>query len=409
MRYFERRPGVAQTFSAFLVVGVFVAGFVLGNINAITQAQAEYRQPPETEEDFAAFWQTYQLIREVYVDPNGVPLETETLVNGAIDGMVNSLGDQFSGYMDPETFPVINLELEGEFEGIGVVIRTVEETGEIVVVSVLEGSPAQAGGIAQGDVFSSVDDVEVMGMNQVDLANVVRGPEGTPVKIIMRRGEELVEFNLVRARIIVPNVESEVLENNIGYIRLNQFSSQARTDLDTALEGLNPDELDGLILDLRGNPGGLLSSAVSIGSAFIEDGTLLVEDFGDGNEEILTTNGSYNGFDRPLVVLVDEGSASASELIAGALQDNERATIIGETTFGKGTVQTWQQLENGGGVRLTIARWLTPDRNWIHDQGIVPDIMVDWDPTGIPAPDEVDPQLEEAIEFLSEQIVEPAS
>jgi carboxyl-terminal processing protease len=229
MRYFERRPGVAQTFSAFLVVGVFAAGFVLGNINAITQAQAAYHQPPETEEEFAAFWQTYQLIRDVYVDPHGNPVETETLVNGAINGMVNALGDQFSGYMDPQEFPVINQELEGEFEGIGVVIRTDEETGEITVVSVLEGSPAQAGGIAQGDIFSAVDDIDVFGMTQLDLANVVRGPEGTPVKVTMRRGEELIDFDLVRAKITVPNVESEVLENGIGYIRLNQFSSQART------------------------------------------------------------------------------------------------------------------------------------------------------------------------------------
>jgi len=159
------------------------------------------------------------------------------------------------------------------------------------------------------------------------------------------------------------------------------------------------------VLDLRGNPGGLLTTAIDVASAFVKDGTILIEDFGEGNEQIFEANGSYIGVSVPLVVLVDDNSASASELVAGALQDNGRATIVGVTTFGKGTVQTWQSLVNGGGIRLTIARWLTPNGNWIHGQGITPDVIVEWPVEG--RDNTIDPQLNAAIELLEMRAVEP--
>jgi len=198
-------------------------------------------------------------------------------------------------------------------------------------------------------------------------------------------------------------VEYEVLEGDIGYISMADFNSRARSQLDTALEEINVNELNGLIFDVRGNPGGLLSSAIDITSAFIEDGVILYEAFGDGTEEIFEANGNYAGIEVPIVLLVDETSASASELLAGALKDTGTATLIGEVTFGKGTVQTVQGLSNDGALRLTIARWLTPERNWIHEQGVTPDIIVDWDPQSIEELEAGDPQLDAAIDFLLEQ------
>ncbi len=392
-----------------VVAIVFVAGFALGNQHA-AGAQSPLVAPPGVEEDFEPFWQVYNLIQDNYVDPEGDAIDQGKLIDGAIQGMIDSLGDQFSGYMDPESFPMINSELEGEIQGIGVVIRTVEVTNAVEVVSVMAGSPAEDAGIQAGDIFTTVDGEDVSAMTQVELAQNVRGPEGTTVDITMQRGEELIDFVVERARIVIPMIESEVLDDNIGYVRLNQFGPDARADIDAALETMTPDTLDGLIFDLRGNPGGLLSSAIDVGSAFVADGAILVEDFGNGREQIFDTNGSYLGLDIPVVVLVDESSASASELVAGALQDNDSATIIGETTFGKGTVQTWQPLVNGGGVRLTVARWLTPERNWIHHNGITPDYIVPWNPTSAEEANDPaqDRQLQAAIDYLTDGTIPPA-
>lgn len=382
---------------------VFVAGFALGNQHA-AGAQSPLVAPAGAEESFQSFWQVYNLIQDNYVDPEGDEIDQQKLVDGAIQGMIESLGDQFSGYMDPETFPMINQELEGEIQGIGVVIRTIEETNLVEVVSVMSGSPAETAGIQAGDIFARVDGEDVTTMSQVELAQNVRGPEGSTVNLTMLRGDDLIDFVVERARIIIPMIESDVLDGDIGYVRLNQFGPNARQDIDSAIEAMQPDELSGLIFDLRGNPGGLLSAAIDVGSAFVPDGDILVEDFGNGREQVFPSNGSALDLNIPVVVLVDESSASASELVAGALQDNGTATIIGETTFGKGTVQTWQPLVNGGGVRLTVARWLTPDRHWIHKNGITPDYIVEWNPTSAQEANdpEQDLQLQAALDFLED-------
>ena len=382
---------------SFLIVGVFVVGFLLGSQYNVSQAQSDTTAPREAEVAFEPFWQVYNLIQDEYLEP----VEPEPLVDGAIQGMMEALGDQFSGYMDPTVYPLMNADLSGSVEGIGALVETDEETQEIRIASVLEGSPAEAAGIKDGDVFIEVDGEEVTGLTQMELVMKVRGPAGTSVQLTLRRDEELVEFTVTRARIIVPNIEYELLDGDIGYIKMRDFSSDARTRLDEALESLDVNSLDGLVFDLRGNPGGLLTSAIDIASAFIKDGTILVEDFGTGEQRTFEANGSYIGVSVPMVVLVDEDSASASELVAGALQDRGRAEIVGETTFGKGTVQTWRELINGGGVRLTIARWLTPNGNWIHEQGIIPDIVIEWTPEDRDDPN--DPQLQAALDYLLQQ------
>ncbi len=382
--------------ASFMIVGVFVAGFFLGNQYHISLAQSDTIPSREAEILFEPFWQVYNLIESEYLEP----VDPAKLVDGAIQGMIEVLGDEFSGYMNPEVYPLMNADLSGSVEGIGALVESDEVTGEIRIASVLEGSPAEAAGIQDGDIFVAVNGEDVTGMTQMELVTKVRGRAGSVVNLTMRRGDELVEFEVTRARIDVPNIEYEVLDGNIGYVKMRDFSADARTKLDAALDALDVNNLDGLVFDIRGNPGGLLSSAIDIASAFIKDGTILIEDFGNGAERTFEANGTYIGVSVPLVVLVNEDSASASELVAGALQDRDRAQIIGEITFGKGTVQTWRELVNGGGVRLTIARWLTPNGNWIHKQGVTPDIIVEWTPESRNDPN--DPQLRAALDYLTQ-------
>ncbi len=380
----------------FVIVAVFVAGFAFGSQYSVGNAQGDTAAPPESQQSFEPFWQVYNLIQHSYL--NRDTLDQTKLVDGAIRGMIETLDDPFSGYMDTQQYPTMRDDLSGEFEGIGAVVETIEHTGEIQIVSVLEGSPAKAAGLQSGDVFVTVDGEDASTISQFDLVTKVRGPEGTTVNLTMRRGEDLLDFSIVRSRMSIETVTSKALDNNIGYVKLREFNSVAFDQVKSALDNLHVEQLNGLILDLRGNPGGFLTTAIDIASLFIKTGNVVIEDFGNGNQDELKVNMQrYLGIDVPLVVLVDKDSASASELVAGALQDQDRAEIIGTTTFGKGTVQTWSGLVNGGGVRLTIARWLTPNGNWIHKQGITPDIVVENPPD---APEGQDAQLDAAIQFL---------
>lgn len=389
---------IRQAQVVLLVLLVFAAGFALGQHNSVSQAQTIYTMPPEVEEAFEPFWQVYSMIESEYIDHPDV----ETLVDGAISGMMDSLGDQYSGYMNPQLYPLLNDDIDGVVEGIGALVRTNEETEEVEIVSVMEGTPAMRGGILPGDVFVAVDGETVEGLDQLELVGKVRGPAGTEVRLTMRRGEALKEFTIVRELIQVPNIETRVLDHNVAYIKLFEFNTQARDQIDAAIAELDVNSRSGLILDLRGNPGGLLNSVIDVTSAFLKEGVVVIEQFGDGSEQEREATGDYSGVDVPIVVLVDEASASASELMAGALQDYQIATIVGEVTLGKGTVQTWAGLVNGGGLRLTIARWLTPNGKWIHEKGITPDIVVEWTPETYEDPN--DPQLAAALNYLESQI-----
>ena len=387
-------------YTVILVTAVFAAGFIVGNLGFVSEAQTSPNtEPPiDAEQDFAAFWEVYNLIQKNYIDAGDV--EVEILVNGAINGMIEALGDEFSGYIEPEVFQFSDVNLSGSIQGIGVMISLIEDSDLIEVVNVLEGTPAEAIGVLEGDIFLTVDGEDVRGFSTSQLAGRVRGPEGSIVNITFQRDEEMIDFAIERARIDVPNIEAETLDGEIAYIKLNQFTGEARSQIDTAVAELDAANSSGLILDLRGNPGGLLSSAVNVASAFIDDGVVLIEDFGDGTEQVFNANGTSLGLEVPIVVLVDERSASASELVAGAWQDNESATIIGTTTFGKGTVQTQSELINGGAVRLTIARWITPNRNWIHDLGVTPDIIIEWEREERNENPDDDPQLDAAIDYI---------
>lgn len=381
--------------TALLFVVIFAAGFVVGNLNVISHAQGPFAIGG-TDDAFEPIRETLDIIRDDYVDAEVI--DVPMLIDAAVNGMIDSLGDQYSSYLTPETFSLFNNSLEGGIEGIGVVIRLTEEE-EIEVVSLIRGAAAEAAGVRPGDIFVAVNGESVEGLNTTELGDIVRGPAGTDVTITFRRDGELLTLEITRVRFEVPTVNYEMLEGDIAYVQLLDFNQVARNQIDEALAELDVNNSNGLIFDLRGNPGGLLSVAIDVGSAFIEEGPILYEVFGDGREEIFEANGNFAGVQVPIVVLVDEGSASASELVSGAMQDLELATLIGETTFGKGTVQTLRPLSNEGALRITVARYLLPTRRWIHDVGVEPDILVEYDPFE----DETDLQLEAALEFLGAQ------
>ena len=363
-----RLPG-----TVVLTAVIFALGFLAGTITDHRAAALS-----DTDQAFEPFWDAFSLIESRYVDQ----VDIDILVDGAIDGMVDALGDEHSGYIRPELYKR-SIDFSGEFTGIGVFIETNEDSGEIEVVTVIADSPAELVGVKPGDVFHEVDGQRVSGLSQAELSALVPGPPGTTVTITFKRGRELVTFEIVRDTFPLPNVSYEVVGQNIVHITMLDFNDLSRGQLDDAFKAVSINETDGLIFDIRGNPGGTLASAIDIAGAFIEDGVLLRQVARDGSEEVTRTSGGYAEIRVPIVVLVDETSASASEVLAGAMQDYGVATILGETTFGKGTVQTIPQLSNGGGLRITVRRWLTPNGHWIHKQGITPNIIVEWNPESV--------------------------
>jgi carboxyl-terminal processing protease len=400
-----------------IIVIVFVLGAAFGSQFSTSFAQNGGALSQDEETAFEPLYETFNLISDQFIEPP----EKEKLVDGAIRGMVESLDDTYSNYVEPDYFPFVDDNLSGSIEGIGVVITENEDTSEIEVVNVLKGTPAEQNGIEEGDAFITVNGEDAIGMTFLELASRVRGPAGTTVDITMRRGDELIDFTIERAHIDIPNVEYKTLDGGIGYISMAQFTATARDQVDDALAALDVNSLNGLILDLRGNPGGLLSTATEIAGLFLDNDVILIEDFGDeqhtfrvedgavyeslgdNDERLYSRNAENAGISVPVVVLIDERSASASELVAGAWQDNGSVTLVGVTSFGKGTVQVQSRLINGGGVRLTVARWLTPNGNWISGQGVTPDIVVEI-PEDADLSNGEDPQLSAALDFLTSAV-----
>jgi carboxyl-terminal processing protease len=372
---------------------VFAAGFMAGRKPQTATVSA---QTDDREALFAPFWEAYDVLNERYVDP----LDQETLVVGAIEGMIASVEDENTEYLTLEELSNWNDALSGEFEGIGATVRQDEVTGGLIIVAPLPGSPAEESGLLAGDQIVQVGGEDVTELDQTEIIGRVRGPAGTPVRLgILREGEaDIIEFTVIRARIELPDVEFRMLDNNVGYIRLYNFSGETGAKLAEALAELDAESLNGLVLDLRNNPGGYLDTSLQVLSQFVEEGPILIEQLPGEQEQVFEAFGGASAPTVPLAILVDGGSASASELVAGSLRDLERAVVVGMPTFGKNTVQTIQPLTTiDGAMRITIARWITPDGNSSQPAGIVPDVEVEYDPESDP---EMDNQLQAAIRAL---------
>jgi carboxyl-terminal processing protease len=387
---------------------LFVSGFLVGQ-RSIEQPGT----PAAAEQAFQPFWDSYDAIMKRFA----LGGETQqSLIDGAIKGMVDSLNDPYSAYLTPEQYSQGLQDLSGQFEGIGAEIGTRNAKGDtsdcttlgpdclLVVVAPIEGSPSEKAGVKAGDAIVAVDGTSLDGLTVDGARNRIRGKKGTEVVLtIIRNKAAPIDIKVVRDVIVSKEVIAKDLAGGtVGYIAVTGFSDNSQTKFHDALQADLKAGKKKIVLDLRGDPGGYVTAARAIVSEFVKDGPIFWEQDADGNQVATDATGQGIATDESikLVVLVDKGSASASEIVAGALQDRKRATIVGETTFGKGTVQQWIQLQNGSALKLTIAKWLTPDKHWIHHVGIIPDVPVttpsDAGPTN-------DPALDKAVELLTKE------
>jgi carboxyl-terminal processing protease len=320
-------------------------------------------------------------------------------MQGAIRGMLAALGDPHSNYMTPDEYKIATTDLSGELEGIG---AYVEGAGDYLrIVSPFPGSPAEKAGLKPRDLIVKVDGEDVGGLGESQIISRVRGPAGSTVHLsIQREGSAgLLEFDVTRAKITIPSVESKMLDGQIAYVKINDFGEKTPGELTTTLKSVMAQKPVGLVLDLRGNPGGYVDTAIAVASQFISKGVLMRERFNDGTENTLEANPGGLATDIPMAVLVNKGSASASEIVAGAIQDYGRGKVVGETSYGKGSEQRLSPLQNNSGVvRITVARWLTPKGRTIQKIGITPDVPVTL--TDADAAAQRDPQLDAAVNLL---------
>ncbi len=334
-------------------------------------------------------------LKKQYVDE----VKQDEVIDSAINGMLQSL-DPYSSYMSPEAFQSMNRDTKGEFGGLGIEITM--EGGLVKIITPIEGTPADKAGILAGDYIVKIDGKQVKGMTLLDAVKLMRGKIGTSINITVRRPEveEEIKFKITRAVIKIREVSAEI-KSNIGYIRLRAFNEQSHNQLIKQLKKISNNKLDGYILDLRNNPGGLLSQAIKITETFL-DGGEIVSTKGRNKNDIKIFNAKKGDKinNKPLIVLINQGSASASEIVSGALRDHKRAILIGEKSFGKGSVQSIIPLKNQGGLRLTTAKYYLPSGESIHQIGVEPDITVKRDKNDFKINTKTDNQLNYAIELL---------
>jgi carboxyl-terminal processing protease len=393
-----------------IIIGSFSGGFLVGQAfpllnqtknnestaTTINNPQISSTNSPEMDKLFEPFWETWNYVLAQYVEQ---PVDQTIMMRGAITGMLQSLGDPHTSYMDPEMFRQQNAPLQGEYEGIG---AWVDVSGEfLIIISPMPGSPAEQKGLRSDDRVIAVDGEDMSGIEGNLVLRRILGEAGTDVTLTIYRPsvDETFDVTITRQKITIPSVTGEILDDNIAYVQLMNFGDKTHQDLRKVLKDLLKEKPIGLILDLRNNGGGYLNTAIDVTSEFVNKSPIMYEDFGDG--ERITYKAKPNGMatEIPLVVLINEGSASASEITAGAIQDYKRGVLVGKTSYGKGSVQNWLTLQNDqGAIRVTIARWLTPNERQINELGLTPDFDVEITEEDLLA--EKDTQLEKAIQIL---------
>ncbi|MCS5696485.1 S41 family peptidase [Desulfofundulus thermocisternus] len=384
--YYYYRPGRWGRWLAVLGLVVFLVIVVFGGMLA-----SNYKH-------LGTLLEVIHLVRTRYLEP----VNATTLVDGAIRGLVKSLNDPYSVYLDPGEYARLQEQIRGSFGGLGILVGIKED--QLTVMRAYEGTPAYRKGIRQGDVIVRIDGRDARGMDLDTAVSLMRGPVGTEVRLtITRKGApQPWDVNLVREEISVPTVEGRMIPGKgIGYISLTQFTEKTPDELESTITRLKKEGMRAVLLDLRNNPGGELRSAVKVASYFIPRGPVVYIQYRSGREETYSSEGK--NLNLPLVVLINRASASAAEILAGAVKDTGSGILVGEKTFGKGIVQTVYELDNGAALKLTTARYLTPARHDINKKGIVPDVVVEQEPQA-----QVDLQLERAIQILESRMARAA-
>ncbi|SCM78452.1 Carboxy-terminal-processing protease [uncultured Sporomusa sp.] len=332
-----------------------------------------------------------QVVKSRYVEDVSV----DTLMAGSIKGMVNSLNDPHSIYMDNKMFKDFMIETEGSFGGVGIVIGTKDKL--LTVVAPIEGTPGEKAGIKSGDQIIKIDGQDTKDLALDEAVNKIRGPEGSKVVLTIKRGEDTKDYTLTRSNIQIKTVAGKMMDNHIGYIRISMFNENTGDDFIHKLQELEKQGMKAIVLDLRDNPGGLLNESVEVASQLVPKGPVVSVVTRDGQRETHSSNLAVPKY--PVAVLVNGGSASASEIVAGAVQDTGVGTLIGTKTYGKGSVQTVIRLDEASAVKLTIAKYLTPKDRSINGVGIEPDITIELSETK-----DIDVQLEKALEVLKSKL-----
>ncbi len=384
------RKNLISLFLVIFILASFGGGFYFG--------KSQCKICPPEEIDFSLFWEAYHKLQEKFV--NGKEFDQREMIYGAISGMVKSLGDPYTVFLNPDETKRFVEDVKGSFEGVGMEIGM--RKGQLQVIAPLEGTPAQKAGLRAGDKIMKVDDTLTADLTIDEAVDLIRGPKGSKVTLTIYREdwETTKEIEIERAVIEVPSLKWEIIEDSIAYVKIYHFTAKASLDFDMAAIEILASPAQKIILDLRNNPGGYLEVAQDIAGWFLERGdTITIEDFGEKEEEkIYPSQGPARLTEYPLVVLINQGSASGSEILAGALRDNRSIKLIGEASFGKGSVQELERLKEGSSLKITVAKWLTPNGDLITDVGLEPDIKVEL--TDEDYEEDRDPQLDKAIEII---------
>ncbi|WP_260288126.1 lmo1851 family serine protease [Peribacillus aracenensis] len=357
------------------IMGIFLVIFLTAGITTIALTFGDEKVEslaPDKHSEFEKLYSTYDTIKDNYYEE----IDQDKLVDGAINGMIKALDDPYSAYMDKKEASSFHESISSSFEGIGAEIQ--EQDGQIMVVSPIKGSPAEKAGVKPNDIILSVNGKSVEGLSSSEAVLKIRGKKGTKVNLsISRAGEpEPMELTIKRDTIPIETVYAEMLDDGVAKIQVTSFSEHTVQELKTALEEMSKKDMKGLVLDLRGNPGGLLDQAIEMASLFIPNGKVVLQVEERSGKKDVYKSKNEGELKIPVVVLIDDGSASASEIVAAAVSESADIPLIGVKSFGKGTVQTAQDFEDGSNFKYTAAKWLTPEGNWIHKKGIKPDINV---------------------------------
>lgn len=366
--------------------------------------------PKDITVDFKLFWDTWDLVSKTYIDKEAI--DPQKLFYGSIAGMVSALGDPYTVFLPPQQQKSSKEELNGSFEGVGIQLgfkeasssaETLDQPKRLVVIAPVATTPAEKAGIKAQDYITKIDDKDTTGMSLPEAVRLIRGPKGTKISLtIFREGDaDTRTLNLTRETIVVKSVEVSFKEtlngNNVAVIKLNRFGERTKDEWTQAVSQILQKNPSGLILDVRNNPGGYLEGAVFIASEFLEGGDVVFQENSLGERMPFKVNRTGKLTSQQMVVLINKGSASASEIVAGALQDRKRARIVGEKSFGKGTIQEAKELSGGTGIHITVAKWLTPNNRWVNETaGLDPDVKIEMDKEDTAK----DPQLDKALEML---------